>query len=52
MKTSKDDGHRHEWFEGRKFTTFNRRHRHKIDLKNMIALENHPGGHTHKLLKR
>lgn len=52
MRTSKDDGHRHEWFRNKEFTTINAGHKHKIDLRKMIALPNKPGAHNHRLLKK
>ncbi len=55
LPTTRNAGHRHKWMKGRKFTTINfitGRHKHKINLRRMIAMKSRRGGHIHKLLRR
>ena len=50
MKTSVNEGHRHNWVKLLRFTTFDDGHKHLIDFNKKIALPNKKGGHSHKLL--
>ena len=52
MFTSVDAGHRHKWKRGLRFTSFNDKHKHKVNVQRMAALPNRKGGHAHKLLKK